>query len=375
MGNRGELYFPKRYKKSQYFFENTLFWVFFSQEIAYGRRISLVNYYIQGVVFFMGRALTENGRPAKKGRLTTAIRKFVLFAAGMSILYLVAVQGLHWAGFKMIETSTLGRGELKKMYPAGGIIIRDETVITAPADGELVMLVEEGDRVRAGDSVAEIKTAGADPGVPGLSALVSATRTGVVSLGVDGLEGLLKPGQADIFDAARLPESPTRMKGDGSRQLKCTKGQPVLKIIDNLSPLMICVRVPGGLPPEASKKGDVFIVREGRETSGRIVEAGSYDGGTQLVLEVSNYSEEYLSVRNMSMELVGERVNGFIVPSDALAVKDGGQGLYLMDRDEAQWVPVKVDGAVDGSSAVSGADLTPGGRYVINPRWLIFAGD
>lgn len=320
----------------------------------------------------MGRALTEKGRPVKKGRLPAVARKAILFAVGMSILYLMAVQALHWAMFRMIETGALGRGELKKPYSAEGIIIRDETVINSPADGELIMLVEEGARVRAGDSVAEIKTAGADPGVPVLTALVRATRTGLVSLRVDGLEGVLKPGQTDIFDAARLPQS----KGDGgSRQLKCSKGQPVLKIIDNLSPLVICVRVPGGLPPEVSKKGGVSIVWEGRETGGRIVDAGSYDGGTQLVLEVFNYPSDFLSIRKISMELVGERVSGFIVPSDALVAKDGSQGLYLMDREEVQWVPVKVDGAVGDRTAVSGADLAPGGRYVINPRWLLFAGD
>ena len=319
----------------------------------------------------MGRALAEKGRPVKKGRLATVARKAVLFAVGMSILYLIAAQALHWAMFRMIETGDLGRGELKKTYSAEGIIIRDERVINSPADGELVMLVEEGARVRAGDSVAEIKTAGADPGVPVLTALVRATRTGLVSFRVDGLEGVLKPGQTDIFDAARLPE----IKVEGPRQKKCSKGQPVLKIIDNLSCLVICARVPGGLPPEVSKKGDMSIVREGRETSGRIVDAGSYDGGTQLVLEVFNYPADFLSTRKISIELVGERVSGFIVPSDALAAKDGRQGLYLMDRDEVQWVPVKVDGAVGDRTAVSGADLAPGGRYVINPRWLIFAGD
>lgn len=325
----------------------------------------------------MGRALAEKGRPVKKGRLKTVARKAVLFAVGMSILYLVAVQALHWARFRMIETGALGRGELKKPYSAEGIIIRDETVIISPADGELVMLVEEGARVRAGDSVAEIKTAGADPGVPVLSALVRAARTGVVSLRVDGLEGVLKPGQTDIFDAARLPESTPRIIGDGGpRQIKCSKGQPVLKIIDNLSPLVICIRVPGGLPPEASKKGGlVTVVREGRETGGRIVEAGSYDGGTQLVLEALNYPADFLNIRKVSMQLVGERVSGFIVSSASLAARDGRQGLYLMARDEVKWVPVNVEGAVGDRSAVSGSDLAPGARYVTNPRWLIFAGD
>jgi putative membrane fusion protein len=295
----------------------------------------------------------------------------------MSILYLVIIQALHLVMLKMIDTGPLGRGELKKLYAAEGIAIRDETVIASPADGELVMLVEEGTRVRAGDSLAEIKTAGADPGMPALTALVRAPRTGVVSSRVDGLEGMLKPGQTDIVDAGRLWETASRLPdGGAARKVKCVKGQPVLKIIDNLSPMVMCLRVNGELPPEVLKKGgSVAMVREDREISGRIVEAGGYDGGMQLVVESSNYPADFVNIRKVDLQLVGERVSGFIVDTAALVDRDGLQGLFLLDRDEVKWTPVSVVGTVGEKSAIDGKGLEPGARYVMNPRWLKFAGN
>ncbi|MHB8158821.1 MAG: HlyD family efflux transporter periplasmic adaptor subunit, partial [Desulfocucumaceae bacterium] len=143
----------------------------------------------------MGRDIDSGTRPQKEGRRKIRPLYVVLFVIIVSILYIAVVQLMHLARMKMVETGALEAGELKVLYSAEGIIIRNETAIAAPADGELVMLAKPGDRVRAGDSIAEVKTAGADPGVQATSALVRATRTGVVSFQTDGLEGVLKPGQ------------------------------------------------------------------------------------------------------------------------------------------------------------------------------------
>lgn len=326
----------------------------------------------------MGRELAEKEtRPVKKGRFKTLAGKVLLFAAGMLILYLAALQALHLVIFKMIDTGSLDRGELKKLYTAEGIIIRNETVITSPADGELVMLVKEDSRVRAGDSIAEIRTAGADPGMPAMSVPVSATTTGVVSSRVDGLEGLLKPDQTDIFDAGRLQKAASRLQENGSQgPVKSVKGQPVLKIIDNLTPIVMCIRIPGGLPPGVVKKGGgLYMIRDDTEITGRIDEIGHYNGGTQLVVETSNYPTDFLHTRDINMQLAGDRIRGFIVDSSSLTARNGQQGLFLMDRDEVKWTPVKVVGTVSGKSAVEGKELETGAPYVKNPRWLKFAGE
>ncbi|MHB8158822.1 MAG: HlyD family efflux transporter periplasmic adaptor subunit, partial [Desulfocucumaceae bacterium] len=154
----------------------------------------------------------------------------------------------------------------------------------------------------------------------------------------------------------------------------CSKGLPVAKIIDNLSPLLICLRA-SGLPPETVKKGgSLAIIWEGREVSGRVTELGTYPGGMQVVIETLIYPQSFLNIRKISPGVVGGRVKGFIVPAGALVSRDGRQGIYIMNKEDMKWVPVKVEGTVNGSAAVSGDQLAPGVRCVLNPRWLILAG-
>ncbi len=67
------------------------------------------------------------------------------------------------------------------------------------------------------------------------------------------------------------------------------------------------------------------------------------------------------------MNLVGDRVSGYIVPVSSLVEKEGRTGLYIAKKYQQKWVPVKIEGIVDGKAAVTGEDLTAGGRYIANP--------
>ncbi|MFZ5649775.1 MAG: HlyD family efflux transporter periplasmic adaptor subunit [Bacillota bacterium] len=299
--------------------------------------------------------------------------KVALIATGVFLLYIAAVQVWHFTGSSILETGVLSAGDLKKTYRAEGVLIRDETVIPSPADGELVMRVKPGERVRAGESIAEVKTAG--EGAATWSALVRAPRTGIVSLAVDGLEGVLSPGQADILEVVRLSEVKTKGRTPGEGQpVKCSKGQPVIKIIDNLSPLLVCLAIPGEFPGDALKKGGSITLQwENSEFAGRIKgdPTGNNAAGRVLMVEASNYPARLLGIRKDMFNLVGGKVTGYIVPQRSLAIKDGRQGLYIMNKQQVKWVPVKVGDIIDGSAAVTGEQLAPGVRYVINHHWLL----
>lgn len=325
----------------------------------------------------MGRAADSRTRPGIKGRIKPLAKKFVLFIIVLSILYIVIIQALHFTRLKMVETSPLDIGELKKTYPAEGILIRDEAVIPSPADGQLVMLVKQGERVRAGQSIAEVKTAGADPGIPEQSALVRATRTGVVIFGVDGLEGVLKPGQPDLFNADKLDFQDEKTVKDSSVEsgVKCSKGEPLLKIVDNLAPLVICIRSRGVSEDVVKKGSNLILTWEGYEINGRVVEIGNYDGGMQLVVESVKYPPELLEKRKISLQLVADRYFGFVVSSKSLVTRKDQEGLYIMVKERFNWVPVEVKLIQHDSAAVAGESLGAGVRYVQNPYWLLFAGD
>ena len=322
-------------------------------------------------------AMSENRtRPGKKGRIRFSAANAALLVAGCFLLYILAVQVWHFATTTLVKTGVFTAGELKELYSAEGVLIRNETVIASPADGELLLLLKPGERVKAGDNIAEVRTIGENNGVGVRSALIRATATGVISLAVDGLEGVLNPVQTDILEVVKLNEVKTkgRYATGESRNIKCSKGQAVLKIVDNLSPLTIALQASGAFPAGGMKKDDIItLLWENRKLTGRITEnpVGGSSAGQRLIIRLYNYPADLMNIRRSSFELVGGKLSGCIVAVNSLTKKGGQEGLYIMSKQNILWVPVKVEGTVNDSAAVSGEQIVPGGRYVLNPHWLL----
>lgn len=291
----------------------------------------------------------------------------------LAVLGILALCALAYAALPLTgndKTAALCAGELKRLYPAEAILARVEMPVISPAGGQVSMLVQEGTRVRPGDSIAEVKTMAGDAGSPGISALIRAPRSGVVIRQTDGLEEVLNPAQMDILEIAgrqaKVAEAPFR--GDWKSD-RCDKGQPVMKVVDNLSPLSICLQVPDGFPADRVKKGgSLSMVWEGKDLTGRIAEAAEYNGRLRVVVRVQNYPVELMKKRKVSLSLAAGAVTGYIVPTRSLVVRDGQQGLYILDKSQTRWIPVKVEGVVNDRAAVTGDRVVPGARYVENPR-------
>lgn len=319
-------------------------------------------------------------RPETNGRGKPFVIKLLLIIGSLFIMYVVAVQAWHMARTNLMQTGALGFGELKKTYIAEGLLIRDESVIFSPANGELVILVKAGERVRVGDSIAQVKTGASDLGSSATSQII-ATKSGVVSYQIDGLEGVLQLGWLDILegldqllDQLQINEV-KNMKSDSQlkdgKLKKVDKGQPVLKIIDNLSPQVILLPVPDGYPPGILIKGGIIsMISEKNEFNGRITEVKPFSGTQHFIIETSNYPVEFFNSRKLSLELVGESVSGMLVSKSSLVKKGEHEGIYIMNKQRLSWVPVKVEGIVKNKAVISGENMVPGTRYVINPRWL-----
>jgi hypothetical protein len=144
-----------------------------------------------------------------------------------------------------------------------------------------------------------------------------------------------------------------------------------MKIVDNLSPVVICLEVPEGFPQERIKKGGIIsMIWESSQFDGRIAEVRDYRGRPQVVVQASNYPGGFLHRRKVVLGMEGGTVSGFIVSTGSLVEKEGQAGLYITSKRQVKWVPVNVEGVVNDRAAVTGAGVTPGTRYVVNPRWL-----
>ncbi|MCL6477240.1 MAG: hypothetical protein K6T65_02370 [Peptococcaceae bacterium] len=313
----------------------------------------------------------SRARPQKKGRKRALALASILFVCGLFIIYIGVVQIWNFTRSNLIKTANLNTGDLKKLYLAEGVLVRDEAVIASPADGQLILLVGDGERVRVGDSIAEVKTAGDGAGSPVRSALISAPRAGVVTCQVDGLESVLNPDQVDILEVAGAKLKSGQPAGPDDGNKKCRKGQPVMKIIDNLSPLVICLQVPDGFPPDRIKKGgSIMLAWENIEFTGRIANVRDRGGRPEVIIKTTTYPSGLLYKRKVFLSLVGGTVSGYIVPVGSLVEREGQKGIYIMNKQQFRWVPVKVEGEVDDHAAVSGEHIVPGTRYAVNPRWF-----
>lgn len=307
--------------------------------------------------------------PGKSGLYPPAL-KLILFTGALIVLYLLLSQA--WRLVSPSRTAVLTPGDLKRIYLAEGLLIRDETVVVSPAGGQLNVLVQEGERVRGGESVAEVRTLAGEPAKSERTALIRAPRSGVVIYRTDGLEGLLNPGQVDILEVAgsRLKSG----EGAGRDEVKngrCEKGQPVMKIVDNLVPVVICLQAPDGFPPGLLKKGGSLNINwENSGFSGRIDQVRDYQGRPQLIIQALSHPPGFLQKRRVVLGLEAGTVSGFLVPVGSLVEKNGQKGINIMNKNRVTWAPVKVEGVVNDTAAVSGAGLASGVRYQANPRRL-----
>ncbi|MDI6906513.1 MAG: HlyD family efflux transporter periplasmic adaptor subunit [Thermoanaerobacterales bacterium] len=241
------------------------------------------------------------------------------------------------------------------------LVIRDETVVAAPAEGTLRCSVPEGERVRKGTPFAYLET-------PGQKYALRAPVAGVLSYRLDGMETLLDP--EDPWAARELPPARAIDRHDGD---VLSGGQPVARVVDNLDPLILRVRVePGSLPPSLVKAGASWTMREeGGTPFGAEVAGVLPDGtGTVVALRVDSYPQRLLGVRRLSCRVMTRRAAGLAVPENALVFREGRPGLYLAPKGVAHWVPVRVEHRLGGQAFISGPGLEVGTRYIANPRWV-----
>jgi len=319
-----------------------------------------------------------NTRPEKKGRAGVFIVKAVLVISGILILLMLALSLIRMFCNSLLEISPISAGELKKVYNTEGILVWDETAVAAPASGELKALVRPGERVRAGEGIAAVKTSMDAAGKASTTALVRSTRTGVVIFHTDGLEGLLNSGKNDILEVVdRQDKENKNYNSFNNKTIICEKGKPVLKIIDNLSPLTVYLIKPEGFFSDLSKKNSsIFLEWNKNIFPGWITEIREYGDRSVLVVQSSSYPSGLLDEkRKVPLVLPGETVSGYLVNEKSLVEKNGVKGIYIMAKQWVRWIPVKIEGVVDGKAAVSNSQIVPGTVYVANPRWLLFIKD
>lgn len=313
----------------------------------------------------MKKEVAREGRRPDRRRNMTAV--LILFACGVFILFIVVTQIWQLILLRLIKIDFLNPAVFNQTDPVKCLLIKEEALVNAPAGGKFRLTVNEGVRVKAGQEVARIST----PGDEGRYHVLTAPRSGLVCTHIDNKENILKPGYIDVLELPQLQKITENTRpGD-----IVEKGQPVVKILDNLAPVLIYLHAPEGYSMEKLQKGAVFtLLWKGGEINARLETLKEAVNRTELLMKISNYPDELMHQRDVEMELLRDRVAGFKVPPSALVENNGAKGIYISSKRRVVWCPVEVRGYIDGEPVIAGTGLGPEIRYIKNPRW-VRAGD
>lgn len=324
--------------------------------------------------------------PLRSRRRSDRHKITLLFGSGfIGLLVMVSV---IWWGVNTVKDTLLSRmvtvesalqGSLEVTAPVQAVLARDEQIVTARRTGKVKVVIPEGERVRKGALLAYVTSQTIEKGSGELTVPVYSPATGVVSYQIDNLETFISPENIEELGVekilARVEAAPAEQPigaADGLVQA----GQAICKIVNNLKPTYFVIdAAKTGIKPEDYKKGNLLYgklkLTDKESTSFRV------QGGAKpsfLVLSSGASFPEFIQKRKLTLTMVINHYQGYIIPKAAVATKNGQQGIFIVYKEVASWQPVVVKGEAEGKAAVLPLDssdpgmLTPNALVVKNPE-------
>jgi putative membrane fusion protein len=307
----------------------------------------------------------------KKRRERDGLVKSAGIWLGRILVLAVALLFLVWLGrqayvfciAQAIRTESVEWTGLTATYAGQAVIMRNETVVTAPATGSVAWLAAEGTMVHVGSVVARISSAVGPGGQQGQVDLSSPAAGDIDSL--DGWEGILTPVNYQRMDLFALVDSVTKKSQEALADAQ--SGDPLFKIVDNLSDPYFVIKL-DSKPDDLAIKNSVNLTwgTDG-QAEGRVIGLQSRSGAYVVIVDVSQATGDAFSVRALDVKLNMKQGEGFVVPAQALVNNDNEQGVYTRTPLGIRFIRVEVAGSLGGMVALRAQDLQPGMDIVINP--------
>ena|GEM_PF-4835633 len=263
----------------------------------------------------------------------------------------------------LLEFTAAESGELVEKIEARAVLMRQEYLLTAPADGVFYPSVQEGARVTADFVLGHVSGASS-------TRAVTAPGAGIVSFTPDGFESLLSFEDIAGIDIKKVFELAAQGPLQWKSGERLERGDVFGKIINNLANhFWLIIYYPERNDMEVPANGDLsFSLADGRALSGRVVRQGPLEDGRFFIVRV-NMREDGLGLkRTFSVYSVGEKFSGVIVPQSALLEKEGqGWGVYVREKNMLVFKTVEVLGVTGGRATVSGVEQ--GADVLVKPQY------
>jgi len=309
-------------------------------------------------------------RPRRERLKKAVFFKRLRVALGRGLLLVIACGMIFWFGKQVyrfclmstVETVQAKEGNLAASYSGQAIILRSETVVKAPRPGYLVRSLPEGSMVRAGQVVASLKALPSMEKSHGLINLPSPA-PGFVCYHPDGWEGVLVPEQWSRLDLAGLFKNFKCDVRDHSQV--SSAGEPVFKIIDNLSEPYLVIKLDKAEKDHLSKGDVVELQWSGGSGKARIVSTKSVQEILLVVVKVLQTQPGLPDVRLFNLKVTKPECEGIIIPAEALVQHEHSTGVFTYSPLGFRFVKVDVRGRLGDRVAVTGIDS--GIEIVVNP--------
>lgn len=334
----------------------------------------------------MGEGPGYHRRSKKKRpfRGSVALRNLLLAVIALYVLW----QGINYTRdfimARLLKVEEARLGVIEDVLPVDGTLIRNEKVLPAPKTGRLKIIIPEGERVRVGAVVAQVAAPAMDSQKGETLYDITAPVAGIVSYQTDGLENVYTSKNLQVLPVSKLRSMEIKLVKftDG---IQVEEGKPAAKIVNNLDPINI-------LGVISKEKAPAGLLETGRQVRVRFdknqtapvylsVADNFFQGQANLYrLLLRNYSDKFISPRTVSFELILKRLEGFIIPAEALTERgfetrvegnterkvEVGE-IYIIYKQAVKRKKVEVIGQINDKVAVGG--LEPGVGVVQNPRY------
>jgi len=248
-------------------------------------------------------------------------------------------------------------GCLQEKVTARAVVINNEMPLMAQFEGRFENTVKDKEKVSKGEKLGSFVAINQQ-------AVLTAPIAGILVLKTDGLEGMfdnLKIGEVgqEVFNYTPKPIP------DNNGQIY--PGRAVCKVVDNLTPTRLLVKIPETQISRTIKLKQAVEVVYGKKSVGTayIEEKKQESGSTIMILEFNDFREELMEERYCDLGLVFDSCYGYLVPQKALLEKGSEKGIYCTKEEDLIYKPVKVMAVKDGRAVVEGLDAND--MIVTNP--------
>lgn len=236
--------------------------------------------------------------------------------------------------------------KVRDEFATEAVFIRDELVINSPYSGRIELIASEGERLRSGSPIISVGSE---------EKKVYSWETGLISYKIDGWESILVPGEWSTLD----PDILKRVSNDFNaiRQgQRIREGEPVIRVVNNFT-LYLGVFIPEDLPlPQAGRRLRVEFPRLDQEIYwGRVVEVNYRE--RIIFLELSEFTDEFLSLRRQPINVIRSIYTGLAVPREAIIETEDGYGVFMPAQGDPVIRQVEIVGTGNGKVVVEGLSL------------------